>query len=384
MAAVRAVPLVLWLAAATVFIGVVSWIAIAQAGKGFVAEDFVAYDSAARRWLGGGSLYDPRAIDFGAPGAFFYPPPFAILLLPFALLPVDVAIWVWLGTLVLGSLAAFALMPVSRAIRVAMVMLATVSWPMVYAIKLGQVGPLLMLLVVIGWRSLDSPGRFGVAAALGAITKIQPIILTVWAVLAGRLRAAAVSVAILAGLSILATIAMGPPVWLDFAQTLLHASSTIPVHDVGVERVLLDAGFPEMVARSVQAVHIVVAAAVIGSSVRLASPTGSFLAFAVGSQLLSVVLWDHYALILLVPVAWLLSRGVIWAAVIPLATSIFSHGASPPLTYPVAFWVTLLAVIWQGRIERREQVVAPTVAAGEPEMLRGQATRLPDANLVVL
>jgi hypothetical protein len=38
---------------------------------------------------------------------------------------------------------------------------------MAYAVKLGQVGPILFLLFAIGWRWLDEPIRLGVSAALG-------------------------------------------------------------------------------------------------------------------------------------------------------------------------------------------------------------------------
>ena len=40
----------------------------------------------------------------------------------------------------------------------------------------------------------------------------------------------------------------------------------------------------------------------------------------VATQLISPLLWDHYAVVLLVPTAWLLARGAWWALAIPLAT----------------------------------------------------------------
>ena len=46
----------------------------------------------------------------------------------------------------------------------------------------------------------------------------------------------------------------------------------------------------------------------------------SYLVAVVASQLLSPILWDHYAIVLLLPVAWLIDRGWTWAALIPLAT----------------------------------------------------------------
>ena len=59
-------------------------------------------------------------------------------------------------------LAAFglgvALLPVSRDVRWLVVLLAGLSWPFAYAVKLGQVGPILFLCFAIGWRWMDRPG----------------------------------------------------------------------------------------------------------------------------------------------------------------------------------------------------------------------------------
>ena len=85
-------------------------------------------------------------------------------------------------------------------------------------------------------------------------------------------------------------------------------------------------------------------------------PVASFLAVVIASQFLSPVLWDHYALVLLLPVAWLLDRGWWWAALIPLLTStpLLVLGIGLPVAYPVAFWTSLIAVTWEGVRARRE------------------------------
>ena len=78
------------------------------------------------------------------------------------------------------------------------------------------------------------------------------------------------------------------------------------------------------------------------------SPVASYLAVVVATQLVSPILWDHYGMVLLLPVAWLLSRGRRWTIVIPLATSIVFVGAIPPIAYPLGYWVTLIAVVREG------------------------------------
>jgi hypothetical protein len=74
-------------------------------------------------------------------------------------------------------------------------------------------------------------------------------------------------------------------------------------------------------------------------------PAVSYLVVVVASQLLSPILWDHYAMLLLLPVAWLVDRGRTWAALIPLATCVLLVGVIPPLVYPLAFGVTLVALL---------------------------------------
>jgi len=83
---------------------------------------------------------------------------------------------------------------------------------------------------------------------------------------------------------------------------------------------------------------------VVVAAVRL-GPEPSYLVAVVASQLLSPILWDHYALLLLLPVAWLLDRGHWWAAAIPLATSVLLVGVIPPFVYPLAFALTLAALL---------------------------------------
>ena len=100
--------------------------------------------------------------------------------------------------------------------------------------------------------------------------------------------------------------------------------------------------------------------AVVFAAFRLASAP-SYLVAVVASQLLSPILWDHYALLLLLPVAWLLDRGHWWAIAIPLATSVVLVGAIPAWVYPLAFWATVVGVIGVGLTRGRGVLVAESV-----------------------
>ena len=114
-------------------------------------------------------------------------------------------------------------------------------------------------------------------------------------------------------------------------------------------------------------IQLTVSMLVVGTvvaSARIATPAASYLVAVVASQLLSPVLWDHYAMLLLLPVAWLLDRGHRWAVVIPLATSTLLISVTPPAAYPIAFGGTLVAVFAVGTSSRHgEERIAVAGAA---------------------
>jgi len=78
------------------------------------------------------------------------------------------------------------------------------------------------------------------------------------------------------------------------------------------------------------------------------------------SQLLSSPLRDHYAVLLLLPVAWLANRGRTWAAVIPLLgwLSLLADDASLSLlgtaSIPLTFFGVLTLLLFEAYRERRE------------------------------
>jgi hypothetical protein len=70
-------------------------------------------------------------------------------------------------------------------------------------------------------------------------------------------------------------------------------------------------------------------------------------------------------MLLLLPAAWLLERGVRWALAIPLATSTLLIAVAPAAAYPLSFVVTLAGLLVVGTTTRephRDVVVAPKPA----------------------
>jgi hypothetical protein len=349
------------LAVLLLFTGLAVWSA-AQAGV--LGFDFLSYDSAVRRFLGGGILYDQSFQETGAFGLFYYPPPFVLLAVPLTLLNPDAAAGVFTAILLVTFMLAVAILPVAARIKWVILLLGGMSWPLVYAIKLGQVGPILLFLFAVGWRWMDRPWRLGGATAIGIAIKIQPALILGWALLTGRRRAVVAGLAVFAVRAVAATIVAGPSSWIDQATLLARVSKPIDTpHNYTPGRLAFEAGASQAVAWGVQIANWVLVAVVVLYAIRRATPVSSYLSVVIASQLISPILWDHYALMLLLPVAYLLSRGLWWAVLIPLATSVPLVGITPPVVYPVAFWVALIAVVWVGRSEQRardQTFAAPT------------------------
>lgn len=353
--------------AIAVAVGVVGAV-LASAGPTF-GYDARAYLEAARRLLEGQTIYDTSIDQAGAAGLYYYSPPFTLLAVPFALLRTPLDIVGWTVGLVGAFLVGVAVLPVSRQVRWLIVLLAGLSWPFAYAVKLGQVGPILFMCFAIGWRWMDRPVRLGVATALGTIVKLQPGILFVWAILTRRWAAVGVGLVVLAVAAVAATLVCGVDAWRAWSTILRSISDPITTpHNFTPGAVAYQAGLGAGPATVLQVVDsIAVLALVLWAAVRT-NPTVGYLTAATASQLLSPVLWDHYALLLLLPTAWLLERGRWWAAAIPLSTSIVLIWL-PPVVYPVAFWVALLAPILtagvvDGRLRAQRPEPDPVLSSG--------------------
>ncbi len=335
------------LVAIVVFVAVVVGV-IAAAGE-TLGYDFLAYYKAAVRLLDGQPLYDMDFQTAGPFGLFFYPPTFLPFILPFGLLSQTTAIWTWTALLIAAFAVGVAVLPVARNVRWWIVLVAGLSWPFVYSIKLGQVGPILFLLFAIGWRWLDDPIRLGTSAALGTAVKLQPGLIFVWALLTRRWTAVVAGAVVLVVLAVVATILGGVGVWSDFVTLVRQVSDPITTdHNFTPGAIAYQLGLSASAASLLQLACTVLALAAVVLAARWATAEASYLVAVIASQLISPILWDHYAMLLLLPVAYLCAAGRWWALLIPLATAVPLVGITPPVVYPLSFAVILVAVMWVG------------------------------------
>jgi hypothetical protein len=325
--------------------------AILVAAGNTLGYDYLMYDGAARRLMAGGPLYD---LSFSAPGPnglFDYPPTFILAILPFAatLSPLAASL-AWIAMLNLTFVVGVAILPVRRETRWAVLLLAGLSWPYLYAVKLGQLGPLLFLLYAVAWRWADRPSGAGLSAALGTAAKLQPLLLFGWALATRRFRAVAIGLGVLAGGAIVAAAVAGPGAWLDWIGLISRVGTnalTAP-QVLSIGAIAYRAGIPLQVATLVQwGSAVAVGAVALVAWLRYPVPV-AIVVTAVASVLVSPIVWAHYAVILLLPVALLLDRRQWWAVALPIVTWL-----PVDALYPVVFAIGLLAPLAAGEQLRR-------------------------------
>jgi hypothetical protein len=153
-------------------------------------------------------------------------------------------------------------------------------------------------------------------------------------------------VATLSVLALLATLVAGWHAWSDFVLLVSRVSDPISTpNNVTPGAVVYQLGVSRDAAGAIQLASMALAAAAVVYSAYRLPTEPSYLVTVVASQLMSPILWDHYALLLLLPVAWMLDQGRWWAAGAVLLTSVAFVGLVPAWVYPVTFWSAMLGVI---------------------------------------
>jgi hypothetical protein len=334
--------------AAIVFVGGV--LAIARAAGDTLGYDYQAYVQAAARLLAGKPLYDP-AVDVAGPFAIFlYAPPFALAMVPFTWLPAGSGPAAWTAVLAISFAVGVAILPIRRTGRWTVLLLAGTSWPFLYSIKLGQVGPLLFLVFAAGWRWRDRPVVLGLATAAGTIVKLQPALLFGWAFASGRRRAVLAGGVALVAAAVATTLLTGFATWSDYVAILGRVSAPVTTpHNYTLGALAYGAGAGLAAATAIQWTGVALTIAVVLYAWWRSDAVTAYVTTAVASQMVSPLLWEHYAMLLLLPVALLLERGHWWAIALPLLPWL------GPAAYPPIFLAGLLAPVLTGRRRAREE-----------------------------
>lgn len=285
------------------------------------AYDFHAYYDAALRLLSTGTPYQPETLTGpfrpGPYGLYLYSPVLAAVFVPLTWLGEQGAILVWLALRLAAVVAICAFMPISRRLRLAMFGVAALSAPVLFDLDLGNVSLLVTLTAVLVWRWLDRPFA-GVALAAALVVRPIMAVIAAWWLVRAQWRPA-VATAVAFGAIVLVSLVWLPlDVWFSWLTVLRNVSDVTGVKanvDLG-SAVLLVGGSARLAQTALYAGYAIAALAVLFSLRR--DRELSYVVTLMATLLLSPLLWDHYLTNLLVPAAFLASRGRWWGLLLPL------------------------------------------------------------------
>jgi alpha-1,2-mannosyltransferase len=294
-------------------------------------SDFGVFWKAGQAVLDGRSPYPPTTVAaLRHQNAFVYPAPAALAIAPLGLLPEAVAAALFLAlsiAAVSGSLWLLGVRDV-RCHAVALLSLTTVQ-----GLVLGAVSPLLVLPLAVAWRWRDRLRIVVVTAAAAVAMKLFLAPMAIWLAVTGRVRAA-IAGGILAAVVVLGT---WPLIGLETLRSYPTLLSTLTRVEGGsglsAYALLTRLGLPSAAA---QTTALAVAAGLAALAFRVRrSPGGDAAAFAIALAaclLVSPIVWLHYYVLLIVPVA-ILSPRLSWAWALPLASWTFAEPVQPAATW---------------------------------------------------
>ncbi|MEO6350834.1 MAG: glycosyltransferase family 87 protein [Candidatus Limnocylindrales bacterium] len=285
--------------------------------------DFSAYYDAANRLQATGTPYQVETLSGpfrpGPGGLYLYSPALAVSLLPMADVPFDMATVLWLAVRFVLFLATFALMPVSRNIRLAVFTLACVTPSALEDLNLGNISLVVTFLGVIAWRYLDKPVA-GVAIGLSMLIRPTMAVIAGWWLLRRRFAPVIATVATVA-LAVLASLPfVGLGGWFDFVAVLRNLSSVTGVpRNFDMASLALHLGAPTWFVTATLFGAYAIAVAAVLFSLRRDREVG-FVVSVGATLLLSPLLWNHYLTHTWIVSAFLAARGRWWGILLPLLT----------------------------------------------------------------
>jgi hypothetical protein len=278
------------------FLGVVPVVALVLALWAYAADDRLALDfhhelyRQASAVVHGNDAFESPDAELSDRSNLLWPMAAVLPVVPFTALPQGVADWL-ATTLVLAALVGALWLLEVRDWRVYGVVLL---WPAtIEAVQTANASLPLTLLVVLMWRYREHAVPAGLALGYGIAVKLFLWPLAVWLALVGRVRAAAVA-AVAAAASLLLLL---PFIGIGEYVRLLRALGEEFEHETyTVFALLADLGVPDTAAR---AVTVALGLGVLALAWRRRS-----LGLAIAAALvLSPIVWRHFFVLLLVPLA---------------------------------------------------------------------------------
>jgi Glycosyltransferase family 87 len=334
-----------------------AWLPAIALGVVFFAElawahslgDFSIFRAASNAVLRGHSPYlAVTAHGLAENDKFVYPPVTAVLFAPFAVLPLAAGQIAMLVSTTIAIVAALRLLDVSdwRCYGV-----AVGSAPILGAVALGALTPLLLLGAAAAWRYRDRAPATAAAVALTATAKLFLWPLWIWLVATRRSRAAVLA----AGTALV--LILGGWAVIGFAGLTSYPHLLHVLADVEARQSYSIVGLLRLSGPAAEALSVSLAVAVVlGIAIAARGEDGDRRAFTVaiaGSLAATPVLWLHYFGLLFLPIAIYRPRlSPLWLAPLGFWLTPFAH--SDGSTLKTAFALGLSAVVLGAVIRSRQ------------------------------
>ena len=319
------------------------WFVYGHGGGG----DFAIFRRAGQAVLHGHSPYvQPTLKLLAANDRFVYPTPFAIPFVPFAAMPEQAAAVSFLVLSVAAVLGSVWLLGVRdwRCYGAAMLGL-----PVFGALGVGSIGPFLLLLCALGWR-FRSRTVAGVPLALAAAAKLFLWPLLVWLLVTRRFRAfGAALVTLAATAAIWASI--DPSGMRRYPETVRLLNDVQRWKSYSVQSLFISlhvSTWTSELMAGAAAVAVVVALVLL----RRRGDDVTFAAAVVAALIATPILWNHYLVLLLVPIALARPRfAPLW--LLPLVLWVTPHPESLGLVWRIVLVLAVIVVVGVQTVRRR-------------------------------
>jgi hypothetical protein len=312
---------------------------------------FLEHQAAVMR-AGGVALGETSRNAFSIP---VYPAPINLAVVPLSLLP----FWLAAGLFTLISIAAMVFGLRLLGVRDwRCLALALLSWPFLFSVDLGALGPLLVLGAGVAWRWRDTLWPPAIALASIVVAKLFPWPLGVWLLVTRRYRTLAIAVVIGLVATFAAWAVIGFAGMVQYPRMLSDLSLIQEGRAVSLVAVLLFFGVP---AALTKAAALAVTAALLGAAWRFARrPGGDVQAFSlavIAALTASPIVWEHYMVLLFIPVALISPRlSALWfvpaCTPLVLALSVLiapvsksADGSSHDTIRSAVLWIVLEAIV---------------------------------------
>lgn len=260
-----------------------------------------------------GDHLDPRGIQ--EVFRFPYPAGAAVAFAPFGALGFDVAAVLWGVLLIVSLLAAVWILGV-RDWRVLGVVIG--SAPVIGAVAIGTLTPVLMLLLAVAWRWRDRFWVVGGSLALAISLKLFLWPLVVWLAATRRWAAAVGATVLAAAVTFAAWAAIGFDGLADYPELLRRLSDVVADRGFSLVALGVEAGFSDRVPEVLPwLVGLPLLAAVVVIARRQDGDRRAFSLAVLAAIVLTPIVWLHYFALLVVPLALARPRlalawGVMW------------------------------------------------------------------------